>query len=138
MRRNSHLVAGLFLLLGLGCSETIIPATSDLAVASTAGTFAGTTSSPFSVTGSGFGQVVSDQAKVTFTALAGTPFQGGTEAATDVTCTIDSDTLLTGMSPLAVIAGPASVEAQVVLTLPGGTVPDRTEPSISHWIPSTP
>ena len=25
-----------------------------------------------------------------------------------------------------------------VLTLPDGSIPDRTEPSISHWIPSTP
>jgi len=25
-----------------------------------------------------------------------------------------------------------------VLTLPNGTIPNRTEPSISHWIPSTP
>jgi hypothetical protein len=25
-----------------------------------------------------------------------------------------------------------------VLRLPNGDLPDRTEPSISHWIPSTP
>jgi hypothetical protein len=25
-----------------------------------------------------------------------------------------------------------------VLTLPDGTLPNKTEPSVSHWIPSTP
>ncbi|MHC4136082.1 MAG: hypothetical protein ACYS0K_13965 [Planctomycetota bacterium] len=120
MPRHRHLVTGLVLLLGLGCSETIIPATANQTVATTEGTFAGTVSSSFSVTGSGFGQVISDQAKVTYTAHAGTPFEDGTAATTDVTGTIDSDTLITAMSPLAVIAGPTSVGAQVLLTLPSG------------------
>jgi len=120
MFRHRHLVTGLVLLFSLGCSETIIPATSDQPVASTAGTFAGTASAPFSVTGAGFGQVVSDQATVTFAADAGTPFEGGTADTIDVTGTIGSDTLITGTSPLAVIAGPTSVGAQVLVTLPGG------------------
>jgi hypothetical protein len=120
MLRHRYLVTGLVLLLGVGCSETLIPATSDRPVASTAGTFAGTASAPFNVTGAGFGQVVSDQAKVTFTANAGTPFEGGTEGTIDVTGMIGSDTLITGTSPLAVIAGPTQVVAEVLVTLPGG------------------
>jgi hypothetical protein len=121
MLRHRRVVAGLALLLVLGCSETYQPATSNLIVATTQGTFAGAIPAPFTVTGAGFGQIISDQANVNFTATAGTPFKGGTAASTDVTGTIASDTLVTGTSPAAVIAGPASVSALVVLTLPGGT-----------------
>lgn len=120
MLRYRHLLAGLLLLLGLGCSETVIPATSSQVVATTQGTFAGTSSAAFTVTGGGFGQIISDQAKVTFAAVAGTPFDGGTADTIDVTGMIDSDTTITGTSPLAVLAGPPSVGAQVLVTLPGG------------------
>ncbi|MHC4933752.1 MAG: hypothetical protein ACYTGV_16350, partial [Planctomycetota bacterium] len=120
MLRHRHLATGLVLLLGLGCSDTFDPATSDLPVATTAGTFAATVSSPFSVTGAGFGQVVSNQAQVIFTASAGTPFDGGTKDTIDLPGSVDSDTLITGASPLAVIAGPVSFTAQVHVTLPGG------------------
>ncbi|MHC4549987.1 MAG: hypothetical protein ACYTEZ_14540 [Planctomycetota bacterium] len=120
MRGFRCVAAGLALLLGLGCSESFTPATADLVAVSIDGPFPGTTSVAFTVTGANFGQIISDQATVAFTAAGGTPFQGGTAATVEVTGTIVSDTAIEGMTPAAVIAGPASLSAEVRVTLPSG------------------
>ncbi len=74
----------------------------------------------FSITGTGFGPT-GGTAQVTFTAAAGTPFNGGTSLSVTVPGTIVNSTTVAGTSPMALVCGIASVASNVVVTVPNGS-----------------
>ncbi|MFO0932418.1 MAG: hypothetical protein U1E39_06875 [Planctomycetota bacterium] len=78
-----------------------------------------TTSSAFTINGTGFGPV-GQPAFVTFTALAGSPFGNGTLVETTVTGTIASATQITGFAPLAAVCT-GTATARVTVRLPNGS-----------------
>jgi len=67
------------------------------------------TPSPFTLMGSGFSQGTGSPS-VTFRALSGTPFAGGTAAEAQVAATLLDDTTMTGMTPTALISGNVPIE----------------------------
>jgi hypothetical protein len=78
----------------------------------------GTVATPFTIGGTNFGPVPG-AATVTFTALAGTPFAGGTSSTAVVAGSVTSGTTITGTTPVATSA--ADFAATVSVEFAGGS-----------------
>ena len=75
------------------------------------------TPTAFTATGSGFMQGMGAPT-VTFRALTGTPFAGGTSDEAQVMGTVVDDTTVTAVTPVALVSGTVPIE--VVVTAPAG------------------
>ena len=79
----------------------------------------------FIITGLDFETVTGATAKVVFTAVGGaTPFLGGTSATAEVVGTVQNDTQICGITPVATVCGVASVDATVAVFLESGVTDD--------------